>query len=141
MAMLLQGCYETLPLQEGPPPATAGVQLVLNDKGRDEVSTTLGSAVDRVEGTIIAQNSSSYTIAVSDVYTLGGGSSKWSGEKVSIAKDGTTGYQVHRFNSTRTVVLAAIITGAAVAFLVGAGLRGSGVGSQSGPSPQPGLTH
>jgi hypothetical protein len=115
--------------------------LVLNDKGREEVSNMLGSAVDRVEGTLIAQNSGSYTIAVSEVYTLGGASSKWSGENVAIAKDGTRGYQVHRFNPTRTVLVAAIITGAAVAFLVGTGLVGSGVGSQAGPSPHPGQSH
>ena len=141
MAVLLQGCYETLPLQEGAPPETAGVQLVLNDKGREEVSTMLGGAVDKVEGTLIAQNSASYTLAVSQVYTLGGSSSKWAGENVTIAKEGTMGYQIHRFNSTRTVILAAVITAAAVAFVLGAGLIGSGVGSQSGPSSQPGLTH
>jgi hypothetical protein len=141
MAILLQGCYETLPLQEGPPPATAGVQLVLNDKGRDEVSTMLGSAVDRVEGTVIAQNSDSYTLAVSQVYTLGGSSSKWAGEKVTIDKDGTRGYQVHRFNEARTLVLAAVITGAAVAFLVGAGLAGSAVGSQNSSSGHTGQQH
>lgn len=141
MAMLLQGCYETLPLQEGPPPATAGVQLVLNDKGRDEVSTMLGSAVDRVEGTLIAQNSGSYTMAVSQVYSLGGSSTKWSGEKVTIAKDGTTGYQVHRFNPTRTVVLAAVITAAAVAFLVGVGLSGTGAGPQDVGIGHSGQTH
>jgi hypothetical protein len=141
MAMLLQGCYETLPLQEGPPPASPGVQLVLNDKGREEVSNSLGSAVDRVEGTLIAQNSASYTLAVSEVYTLGGSSSKWSGEDVTIAKDGTRGYQLHRFNPTRTVIIAAVITGAAVAFLVGAGLTGSGVGSQNGTASHSGQQH
>src|SRR6185437_13463650 len=74
MAILLQGCYETLPLQEGSPPETAGVQLVMNDKGRVEVSTMLGGEVDKVEGTLVAQNSASYTLAVSQVYTLGGSS-------------------------------------------------------------------
>ncbi|MFI5232613.1 MAG: hypothetical protein ACHQSE_08865 [Gemmatimonadales bacterium] len=101
----------------------------------------LGGAVDRVEGTLIAQNSDSYTMAVSQVYTLGGSSSKWSGEKVTIAKDGTRGYQVHRFNPTRTVVLAAVITASAVAFLVTVGLTGSGVGPQGGPPGHPGQTH
>lgn len=138
MAILLQGCYETLPLQEGSPPETAGVQLVLNDKGRVEVSTMLGSEVDRVEGTLVSQNSASYTLAVSEVYTLGGSTSKWSGENVTVAKDGTRGYQIHRIDSKRTVILVAVITGAAIAFLVGAGLNGSAVGTQNGPKGQPG---
>ena len=126
MALLLQGCYETLPLQQGPPPATVSVQLVLNDKGRVAVSDRLGSAVEKVEGTITAQNSDSYTLAVSEVYQLGGNSSKWNGEAVTIAKDGTVGYQIHRFNQTRTVVLAVAIVVATVVFLTTTKLIGSG---------------
>ena len=126
LALLLQGCYETLPLQQGPPPATAGVQLVLNDKGRLAVSEKLGGAVDRVEGMITAQNSDSYTLAVSEVYQLGGNSSKWNGEAVTIAKDGTVGYQIHRFNQTRTVVLAVAIVVATVVFLTTTKLIGGG---------------
>lgn len=140
LALLLQGCYETLPLQQGPPPATAGVQLVLNDKGRLAVSDKLGSAVDRVEGTLTAQNSDSYTIAVTQVYQLGGNASKWNGEPVTITKDGTDGYRVHRFNQTRTVVLAAALAAAVVVFLVSAGLKGSGSDTSLG-SGQTGQTH
>lgn len=142
LALLLQGCYETLPLQQGPPPATVTVRLVLNDKGRIEVSDKLGSAVDKVEGMLTAQNSDSYTIAVSEVYQLGGNSSKWNGEAVTIAKDGTVGYQIHRFNQTRTVVLAAALAAAVVVFLVSAGLKGSGSGdTSSGGSGSTGQTH
>lgn len=105
-----------------------GVQLVLNDKGRDEVSTMLGSAVDKVEGTITAQSATSYTISVSQVYTLGGSSSKWNGEAVTIAKEGTAGFRVHQFNKARTIVLAAVITAAIVMIFVGAGLVANGTG-------------
>jgi phage tail tape-measure protein len=140
MAILLQGCYETLPLQEGPAPTMAGVQLVLNDKGRDELSTKMGSAVDRIEGTITAQNSSTYTIAVSEVYTLGGSTAKWSGESVTIAKEGTGGYRIHRFNETRTIVLAVAITAAVVVFFATSGLVGSGGGNSPTSPTQPGQT-
>jgi hypothetical protein len=132
LALLLQGCYETLPLQQGPPPTAAGVQVVLNDKGRVAVSDKLGSAVDKVEGMITSQNQDSYTIAVSEVYQMGGNSSKWSGEPVTIAKDGIVGYQIHRFNQTRTVVLAVAVTVAAVVFLVTVGLKGSGTPNGNG---------
>jgi hypothetical protein len=140
LALLLQGCYETLPLQQGPPPATVSVQLVLNDKGRVAVSDRLGSAVEKVEGTITAQNSDSYTLAVSEVYQLGGNSSKWNGEPVTIAKDGTDGYQIHRFNQTRTVVLAVALVAAAVVFLATTKLIGGGSG-QAGTSGNSGQTH
>lgn len=141
MALLLQGCYETLPLEQGPPPTTVSVQLLLNDKGRVAVADKLGSAVNKVEGMLTAQNSDSYTLAVSMVFQLDGNSSKWNGESVTIAKDGTAGYQIHRFNQTRTVVLVAAIVAAAVVFLVTAGLTGGGTGSSSGQSGSTGQTH
>jgi hypothetical protein len=141
LALLLQGCYETLPLQQGPPPSTVSVQLVLNDKGRLAVSDKLGSAVEKVEGTITAQNSDTYTLAVSEVFQMGGISSKWNGEPVTIAKDGTVGYQIHRFNQTRTVILAVVLVAAAVAFLVTAGLNGGGTAPPSGNTGNTGQTH
>jgi hypothetical protein len=140
LALLLQGCYETLPLQQGPPPATVTVRLVLNDKGRAALSDKLGSAVDRVEGMITAQNSDSYTLAVSEVYQLGGNSSKWNGEPVTIAKDGTDGYQIHRYNQTRTVVLAVALVAVTILFLTTTKLIGGGP-DQTGTSGNPGQTH
>ncbi len=70
LALLLQGCYETLPLQQGSPPSTVSVQLVLNDAGRAAVANKLGSAVDKVEGMLTAQNPDSYTLAVSKVFQM-----------------------------------------------------------------------
>jgi hypothetical protein len=123
LALLLQGCYESLPLQQGPPPAAVTVQLVLNDKGRVEVANELGSAVAKVEGTVVSQDAQSVTIAVSRVLQLNGTTSTWSGEHVTIAKEATDGYQVRRVNQTRTVVLVAAITVAAVSILVTMGLN------------------
>ena len=131
-ALLLQGCYETLPLEQGAPPTAATVQLTMNDKGRLDVSQKLGSAVDKVEGEVTAQNSDSYTLSVSRVFQLGGAVSKWNGESVVILKDGTNGYQIHRYSKTKTIILAVAITAATVLFLVTTKLIGSGSDSSPG---------
>jgi len=122
-------------LEQGAAPATAGVQLVLNDQGRVEVANKLGTGVDKVEGTLTSQTSDSYTLAVSQVYQLGGASSKWSGEPVTIRKDGTVGYQIRRFNEQRTIILAVVLAGAAVGFLLTVGLKGNAAGDLSSPLP------
>jgi hypothetical protein len=93
--------------------------------------------VERVEGTITAQSSDTYTLAVSEVFQVGGNSSKWNGEPVTIAKDGTVGYQIHRVNQTRTVVLAVAIVAATVLFLTTTKLIGNG-SNQTGTSGTPG---
>jgi len=108
--------------------------LVLNDKGRVEVGSQLGSGVDKIEGTLIGQDADTYTLSVAYVYQINGNSTKWAGEQVKVAKDGTTGYNIHRFNKTRTIILVAAITAAAVVFLLTTGLTGSG-GSTDNPSP------
>jgi len=132
--MLLQGCYETLPLQQGPPPAVETVQLLLNDKGRVNVTEKLGSGVGKVEGTVTAQDATSYTVAVTEVIQQNGSTSKWNGELVTIAKEGTEGYQIHRYNKTRTLVLAVAITAGVVVFFLTTKLFGGG----SDPNAPPG---
>jgi hypothetical protein len=139
-ALLLQGCYETLPLEQGAPPAAVSIQLQMNDKGRLDVSQKLGSAVDKVEGMITAQNTDSYTLAVSRVFQLGGATSKWNGESVTIAKDGTNGFQVHRYSQTRTVILAVALVAATVLFLASVKLIGGGADPGTG-NGNPGQTH
>jgi len=115
-----------MPLEQGAPPTSASVQLLMNDKGRLDVSQKLGSAVDKVEGVVTAQTSDSYTLAVSRVFQLGGAVSKWNGESVTIAKDGTNGYQIHSYSQGKTVALAVAITAAVVLFLFSVKLIGSG---------------
>jgi len=61
------------------------VQLVLNDKGRVEVGSQLGSGVDKIEGTLIGQDADTYTLSVAYVYQINGNSTKWAGEQVKVA--------------------------------------------------------
>lgn len=105
------------------------------------MSNKLGSAVDKVEGMLTAQNADSYTLAVSQVIQLGGSSTKWNGESVTLSKDWTVGYQIHRFSKSRTLILAGAITAAVVVFLVTAGLAGSGSADDGSGIKSGGLTH
>jgi hypothetical protein len=138
--LVLQGCYETLPLQQDTPPTGAvTVQLIMNDKGRAEVSTMLGTAVDRVEGVITSQNQQSYTLSVSRVMQLTGNTSKWNGESITIAKDGTTGYQIYRLNEKKTVTLVIALVAAVTIFFLTVSLSGGSQGStptSTGSTPQ-----
>ena len=78
--------------------------------------------MDKVEGAITAQNSDSYTHRGFEVYQLGGPSSKWNGEAVTIAKDGTQ-WAIRSIATTRRgrSFLPSQITAAVVLFLVSVG--------------------
>jgi hypothetical protein len=130
-SLLLQGCYESLPLQQETPPTAQRVELVLNDRGRAAVADKLGVAVDKVEGTVVGEDADSYTMSVFRVSTLTGSGSTWTGQQVAIAKDGTTGFQVRRLNKTRTALLA----GGVVVGLVGIFAKSLNLGGASAEVP------
>ena len=125
-ALLLQGCYEFLPLQQGPAPMGREVELVLNEAGRAALAPKLGGGVDKVGGSIVTADGQSYTMMVTHVLQIGGSSATWNGERVVVAKEHTVGFQVRQLDRTRTAFLAgAVIVGIAALFF-GKSLFGSG---------------
>lgn len=135
-SLLLQGCYESTPLEQGTPPATQRVELVLNDKGRVAVQDKLGPRVDKVEGMVVSESESSYTMSVYHVSQLSGVGSTFSGQQVAIDKDGTTGFQLRRINKTRTVLLAGGVVVGVVA-IFGKTLNIGGGGADTPPAEVP----
>jgi hypothetical protein len=130
-SLLLQACYESLPLTQTPPMSAPRVELVLNDQGRAALSDRLGTAVDKIEGQLVGQDQTGYSMLVYRVKQLTGNSAAWNGEKVTIAKEYTVGFQIRQLDKRRTTIAVAVVVGVVVAVLVGVSLAGNG---QSGPS-------
>jgi len=139
LTFLLQGCYETLPLQTGTaPPVAERVLFVLNDQGRVGLSSKLGPAVDKVEGTVLQVSENAYDISVTGITQVGGGSAMWNGERVSVGKDLVASYAVRRLNRTRTALLAGGVTVGAVLLIFGRSRLLGGGGVEPSPIPEPG---
>ena len=125
-ALLLQGCYESLPLQQGVAPTDKQIEVVLSDAGRVALAPKLGAAVEKVRGNIIAVDGESYTMTVTQVLQYGGVSATWNGERVVVLKGHTVGFQVRQLDKTRSALLAgAVIVGIGALFF-GKSLFGSG---------------
>lgn len=123
-SLLLQGCYESLPLTQTPPMSAPRVELVLNDQGRAALSDRLGTAVDKIEGQLVSQEQSGYSMLVYRVSQLNGNSAAWTGEKVTIAKEYTVGFQVRQLDKRKTWIAVGVVVGVVVAVVVGASLAG-----------------
>lgn len=135
-SLVLQGCYESLPLRQGTAPTAVRVEFVLNDQGRAALSDKLGPAVQKIEGEVVDQNDGSYVLSVYRVTSFDGNSAAWTGERVNVAKEQTSGYQVRRLSRTRTTLLAAGVLAGVTLVFFGKSL-GIGGGSETVPGPPP----
>jgi hypothetical protein len=133
--LLQEGCYKSLPLQQGPAPVAQKVWVFLNDRGRAALSDRLGSAVDRVEGTVAAADDSAYVLSVSRVFQLNGYSNGWTGESVKVAREYTTGFQVRQLDRFRTTMVAGGAAVAVIGFFVTRSLVGGGTPPSDAGSP------
>jgi len=136
-SVLLQGCYDTLPLQQEVPPVATRVQVALNDQGRAALSEQLGTAVDRIEGDFVAMSNDAYVIHAHRVMQLNGNSTIWNGERVSVSKQYTTGFQIRRLNAKKTSLAAVGVVGGITAFFLGKSLITGGGSDPTPVTPEP----
>jgi hypothetical protein len=136
---MLQACYTSLPIEAGPAPTAQRVVLSLNDQGRAALSQQLGTAVDKIEGEVLSENSDGYTVSVFHVTQMNGNSATWNGEHVTLAKSQVSGFQLRRLNRTRTVLLAAGVTVGVVALFFGRSLLGFGSSDDTGSTGPGGI--
>ncbi len=98
------------------------VAVELNDRGRLLVGSRMGEAVLRVDGRIVSSSETDVTLSVSRTVLLQGSSVVWTGEEVTIPREGLRGYRVREFSRARTVFLTA-----GLVLLVGAVVAGFGI--------------
>lgn len=133
-SVALQGCYESLPVQQGVAPTVGRIELVLNDQGRAALAERLGPIVEKVEGQLVSQDANGYTISVVSVSQLKGGIAHWNGEQVTVRSDQMIGFQVRQLNKVKTIGLAAVVTVGAVIVFFGKSLLGGGTDDKT-PTP------
>ncbi|MBI2407628.1 MAG: hypothetical protein HYV19_04955 [Gemmatimonadetes bacterium] len=112
VALALQmGCYSYHPLQLSVPTAGQRIAVLLNDRGRALVSDRLGSAIDKVDGLLVASGGQAITLEVYRTLDLRGSAASWTGERVEVPRDGIAGYQEREFSKRRTIILTAVVVG------------------------------
>jgi hypothetical protein len=104
------------------------VAYTVTDRGRVALSDQVGAGVVRVEGTIVENTGSEYVLAVSRVRTLDGSTSRWAGERVTLAHDHVANSFERRFSKGRTAMaIGATVVGVTV-FIITRNLIANGLG-------------
>jgi hypothetical protein len=130
------GCYTLAPLETAPVPGNTLV-MDLNDRGREALGPSIGSAATQVEGVLKSKTDSAYVLAVTQVGYLNGQSNRWTNEPLTIRSDLVRELRQRSFSRSRTTLMAGIGIGAVAALIATLSLIGSGNESTNGP-PDPG---
>lgn len=102
------GCFSLQPVTAGvAPEAGARVDVKLNDVGRAALGPAIGPEVDRIDGTVLEQDSSGMTIAVKHIIGLNGSVQVWSDELVRISDSQVRSLSLRQFSRNRTVAFGA----------------------------------
>jgi hypothetical protein len=127
------GCFSLQPVSGGvAPEAGARVDVTLNDAGRAALGSMIGSEVDRIDGTVLEQDSSGMRLAVKHVIALNGSVQVWSDEIVRVEDSHYRTLALRKFSRGRTVALGAGSVGG-FALLVATGLNPFGfLGGENG---------
>ena len=137
LAVSMVACYRYVPLAPAPQPGTR-TALVLSDQGRVGMAPSIGSGVERVEGTLVTASDSDYLLAVSGLVSINGARSPWTGETVRVQRGYVANALERRINKAQSA-LAAAGAGAAVAiFIATRNLLGFGSSSSGNGGGGPG---
>lgn len=131
------GCYTYQPLYGARPQPGQDVSLELSDQGRAALGGQLGPGVLRVEGTLQAVQNDQYTMSVSRVATISGGTANWGGEHVNIPVNDVSQAGLRTLSRGRTALLAGVVLVGVGAFIATRGLFGGGFipASDTGKGP------
>ncbi len=133
------GCYTYAPLDTSTG-AQVGehIAVEVSDRGRVELGERLGSGIVRLEGTLTRTDSQDLVMNVWRVRSIGGETSRWSGESVRFRRDLAASVQMRYLNRTRTYLVAGAAVAGLVLFTKSFDLFGSFVGgSDPGEGPPP----
>ena len=132
------GCYTYAPLDTSTPQVGEHIAVDVTDRGRVELGERLGTGVMRVEGTLTRTDSQDLEMNVWRVMSIGGETSRWSGENVRFRRDLAAKVQLRYLNRTRTYLVAGAAVAGLVVFAKSFDLLGNFVGGSDpneGPPP------
>jgi hypothetical protein len=95
----------------------------------------VGQSPFRLEGRLTHRTDSTVVLSLRSVETLRGERVTWTGETVTVRRNGVTGMQQRRFSRGRTAAITVAAVAAAVAAVVGVSLAAGGGGGGAGRDP------
>ncbi len=132
---LASGCYTYSRVESAGVPPGQDVVVELNDQARVDLAGAVGQSPFRRGGRLTHRTDSTVVLSLRSVETLRGERVTWTGETVTVRRNGVTGMQQRRFSRGRTAAITVAAVAAAVAAVVGVSLAAGGGGGGAGRDP------
>lgn len=102
------GCYTLEPAGGVTPEVGTGAAFDINDAGRVALGGAMGPEIDQIEGKVLSKDGPDYTVGVTAVHLLRGGTQIWHGESVRINSSYVNTMYLRRFSAGKTIAISAI---------------------------------
>ena len=135
---MVSGCYTYVPVDtSAPPPVGKRLALDITDRGRVGLSERLGEGVVRLEGTVVADDTTQYVLNVWRVEQLNGNAGKWTGERVRINRDYVSRTFERQLSRGKTFFASGLAVAGLVWFVTSQGLVGGADVTDGGDNGTP----
>ncbi|MEX2180861.1 MAG: hypothetical protein WD771_02385 [Gemmatimonadaceae bacterium] len=136
-ALALSACYTSVAQPVTAPLVEERAEFVVSDEGRVALRGQLGAGARTVEGRVVRQDDSSWTLRVYRLTTISGDAFTWMGETVELPMSSVSTVARRSLDRRATALAAVAVTGAVVAYMWSRGLFGGGFETAPTDPPPP----
>lgn len=131
------GCYTYFVPDTVRPAQGRTFAFALTDHGRAALADGIGAGTDRIEGVLVSNSDTTYTVRVAHVVDIRGKVTRWSGEVVTFRRAYAGTVRERQLSKSRTAVAIGGATATVVALIVtrGFGVLGNDGGRDPGEEP------
>lgn len=134
-ALVLSGCYVTVPLANPHPDPGTKLRVQLTDAGTDQLARYLGPGVITVDGRLVQNSDSALALSVTQVSMRSGQDQFWKGETVNLPRTAISTVQERKLSRVRSLIIAGGVIAIAATLKVSGAISGGNSGHGT-PSPQ-----
>lgn len=125
-------CYTYAAVPTSQPLVEQMAEFRITDSGRTELVRQLGPGVLTVEGRVVRQDESGWTLRAYRLIDIRGQSTTWTGEIVELPRTSVEMVTRRDFDRGRSVIATAAIAGGITLFVLSRSLLGGGAGPNEG---------
>lgn len=125
-------CYTYAAVPTSQPLVDQTAEFRITDSGRIELNRQLGPGVLTVEGRVVRQDESGWTLRVYRLIDLRGQATTWTGEIVELPRTSVEMVTRRDFDRGRSAIATVAIAGGVTLFVLSRSLLGGGAGPEEG---------